>query len=243
MSTALELITTALQYLGVYAPGEDIEAADAATGLNRLNSMIDSWNNESLTTFYGLTQTGVIQAGKSSYTVGPGGDFDLPRPNGVAYGPGAAFLTDGNNNRYPVRVVPQSQWNMLWNLVSVTSNLPDTMFFDPQFPLAVINIYPTPNISGVALTWTSWAALMEFPDLTTDVEFPPGYKLAYETNLSVLLKPFFLNAQLDPDVRMAAADSKGNIKRANIRQSNALFDPELSRGQGRPYNIYSDTSR
>jgi hypothetical protein len=243
MTTALQFVTGALENIGVYDPSEPLSDEDANRGFDRLNSMIDSWNTESLTCFYELSQSGAVQANKNRYTVGPGGDFDVVRPTRVKYGPGAAILTDGNNNRYPVKVMPQDSWNLIWNLVSVTSNLPDTMFFDPQFPLAVINLFPMPNIGGMTLTWTSWAALGAFPDLTTDLSFPPGYKLAIELNLAVMLKPFWSGAQLDPDVRMQAMEAKGNIKRSNVRQNNALFDPELSRNQGRPYNIYSDTYR
>ncbi|MGH6737592.1 MAG: hypothetical protein ACREDY_00910, partial [Bradyrhizobium sp.] len=147
MTTALDLIQDSLESIGVYAPGETVSDADARRSLVVLDDMLDSWSNESLTCFAILEQSGMLIPGQNQYTIGQGGltwgespwgppstwtapaDFDLPRPIRVINGPGAAYLTDSNNNRYPVDVVPRDYWNMIWNLTEVTSNLPNIMFY------------------------------------------------------------------------------------------------------------------
>ena len=51
MTTALDIITGAYGLLGIYGVGSAIASQDAQLGLSVLNDMLDSWSNESLTTF------------------------------------------------------------------------------------------------------------------------------------------------------------------------------------------------
>ncbi len=95
MTTALDIITDALQKTGIYAPSETINDADANIALIALNKLIDSWREEFLY-LYELTQT-VIQAqnGKQVYTIGAptGADIVQPRPQKINGGPGAAMAS------------------------------------------------------------------------------------------------------------------------------------------------------
>jgi len=216
-----------------------------ARGFSLINQMIDSWSNESLTCYAVVEQSGVPNVGQTSYTIGPDptADFPMQRPIRLITGPGAAYLMDTNNNRYPVQVIARDEWNLIWNLVAVTSNLPNTIFYDPQFPLGVINIFPQPNTSGITLFWDSYLQLTDFASLSAPVGLPPGYERAIQQNLALEFEPYYPNAVITQLLRMQAAESKGNVKRSNIRPVKAVYDRELSRGGGRPYNIYSDSYR
>ncbi len=132
---------------------------------------------------------------------------------------------------------------MIWNLVSVNSNLPDTIFYDPQFPAGIINVFPQPNTSNVTLFWDSYLQLERFLSLAETVRLPPGYERAIQQNLSLEIEPYYPQAVVTANLQRAAAESKGNVKRTNIRPVIAIYDRSLSRGGGRPYNIYSDTYR
>lgn len=244
MTTALDMISAALKKLGVFASGETIDAASAADSLKALNDMLDSWSNEALACFAIQEQSVTLVAGKSSYTIGPGGDVNGIRPLRLIEGPGAAYLLDTNENRYPVSVVPRDKWNEIWNIVSTTSNLPDTLFYDPQFPLGTINIYPAFNGTlGVALYFDSYAQLSGFAGLTTAVSLPPGYVKAVQDNLALELAPYFKPDNWQPPALLLkqAAESKGNIKRANTRENIAELDHGLI-ARGGSYNVYSDTA-
>ena len=238
MTTALDLITGALIDLGVYAPGETVTDADAEYCLGKLNDLLDSWSNESLACYANLEQSVVLQVGVSQYTIGSGGMIAAPRPLRIQTGPGAAYITDFNNNVFGVDVIPQDQWNMLGNR-TVTSNIPDTIFYDPQYPLGIINVYPTPSI-GYTLYFDSYLQLSEFSSLSTTVSFPPGYVRAIKSNLAIEVKPGFKDAQIDPIIVEVASRSIAAIKRSNIKENVAVFDPELiAKGNG-SYNIYTD---
>jgi hypothetical protein len=238
--TAMDIIQDALELLGVYSPGDTVSDADAQRSLTTLSDMMDVWSNESLACFAWLTQTFVMVNNKFQYTVGPGGDIDGPRPLRVSDSPGAAYILDNNQNRYLMDVVDQLKWNLDTTAVA-NSDLPDHLFYDPQFPLGIINIWPTPSGSaGYTCSFLSYLQLSEFTSLSDPFSLPPGYKRAITTNLCMSLKPYFTSAVLDPDIRLEAATTKAAVKRNNMRTQIAVFDPELvSRGNS-VYNIYTD---
>jgi hypothetical protein len=82
--------------------------------------------------------------------------------------------------------------------------------------------------------------LNEFASASAALSLPPGYKRAITTNLAVMLKPHFLDSQMDPDIRLEARESKATVKRNNMREQIAVFDPELISRGNQVYNIYSD---
>lgn len=240
MATAQDVITDALQMLGVYDPTMPLSDSDAQLGLSVLNDMMDSWSNESLSCFAILEQSAPLVPGQQSYTIGPSGNFNMTRPLKIMDGPVSAYVQDGNGNNYPMEVVTRDKWNLYGNRSNVvTSDFPDVLFYDPQFPLGIINVMPFPTIA-YTMFWDSYLQLSEFANLSTAISLPPGYKLAMGTNLAVALKPYFADAQLDPIIAARAMDSKGNIKRTNIRPSVAVYDSEIVSRAQVSYNPYTD---
>ncbi len=238
MATAQDIIQAALEELGVYAPGETMTNADASRGLWVLNAMLDSWSNESLFC-YAIKETSFpLVVGQQQYTIGPGGQINATRPLRVIEGPGAAYITDQNNNIYPVGVIPQDQWNLI-GLRTNTSDIPDTMFYDPQFPLGIINIFPVPLMT-YTFTFDAYLQLSDFTGLTTALTLPPGYQDAIQHNLAIRLKPFFRDAQIDPLIVELASQTKAAIKRNNLRTNVAVYDAEMISRATPTYNIYRD---
>jgi hypothetical protein len=239
--TASQLIMRSYQMIGYLGAAETMTSADAQLGLDMLNKMLDSWSNESLTCFSILEQSFPLVVGQSSYTIGP-----LPSANVVAVrpiklieSPGSAYLQDFSQNNYGVDVVTREQWNNIANRGSDTvSDIPDTLFYDPQFPLGVINIWPNPTI-GYTLFFDSYAQLSDMGTLYQTFSLPPGYELAIMSNLAVFLGPFCKNALVSQDVKDIARLSKANIKRSNGRPNVATFDKEITKSGQPNFNIYS----
>lgn len=240
MTTALDLISDSLYELRVYAPGETVSAADTALALRILNRMLDQWSNESLACYAISEQSVALTIGKSQYSIGTTGtpDITATRPLKLVEGYGAAYIQDTQGNNFPVAVVTQEIWNTIGNR-AVTSQIPDTLFYDPQFPLGLLNVFPTPSIS-YTLFWDSHLPFTQFAALTAVVSLPPGYEEALLHNLSVRLKPNWKKAALDPAIAELARSSLANIKRTNLRPVQAAYDSEIvARGTG-SYNIYRD---
>lgn len=238
MTTALAIIQDALEMIGVASPGDTLSDADAERGLSVLNDMIDSLSNETLACFAYLDESFPLVVGQADYTVGPGGNINSTRPLRVSDSAGSAYLVDTNSNRYPMDVVDQMTWN-LRTTASVNSNLPDTLLYKPTYPLGTISIWPTPN-EGYTCHFFSYLQLTEFSTLQSTFSLPPGYKLAYTTNLAVALTPYFRDAEVNPIIALRADRSLANVKRTNARTQVAVYDAEIiARGQS-TYNIRTD---
>ncbi len=162
----------------------------------------------------------------------------ISRPLRIIETPGSAYIRDANGNKYPLDIVGRTQWNLIASQ-QVTSNIPDTMFYDNQYPLAVLNIFPVPTLS-YPLFFDSMIQLGNFTGYTSALNLPPGYKRALASNLAVNVKPYFSDGQLTPLVLDIAATSKANVKRTNIRIPKAVFDPEIVSNAQPTYNVYTD---
>lgn len=240
-TVASDIILDALQVLGVYAASETMNDTDSAKGLSVLNDMMDEWSNLNLNCYQITEQSGVLVVGQQTYTVGSGGNFNVTRPLNILMGDNRAYVTDTNGNIYTLTVVDRVGWNMIGNRsTTITSNFPDTLFYDPQWPLGVINVYPTPSVS-YTLYWDSLLPLTTFAALTTTFTLPPGYKRAITLNLAIELHPYF-GGQLMPEVATRASISLAAIKRKNLesRPMNSTFDSEIVTKAKGVYNPYSD---
>ena len=240
MATVRDVVQSSLEEIGAYAPGETVTDADAERALDQLNKMLDLWSNESLACYAILEQTVTLTIGVASYTIGSGGAINLTRPLRILEGPGAAYIKDTNNNRYAVDVVPRDVWNQI-GLLTATSNIPHTLFYDPQFPLGVINIFPVP-LSAFGLYWDSYQQLARLATLDTAISFPPGYETAIQDNLAVRCGPFFKNAVVSTDAEQLAIQAKRSIKPANRRTNIAVYDKEIVSRASPTYNIFRDKS-
>lgn len=238
--SALTIITQSLRKMGVYAPSEALTDSDAQQGLESLNDMLDGWSNDSLSCFAVLEQTFTLTPGVGTYTIGPGGMIDRVRPLKVMFGTGTAYLLDQNGDKYPVEVVTRDKWNLITQ-PNITSDLPSYLFYDPQYPLGIINLYPLPNI-GYPVFFDSYQQLGSFTSLSTLLSLPPGYKKALQDNLVIELWPFFKPdaAQIPGNLERDAARSLMKVKRTNIRPSQASYDPEIVAKARGSYNIYNN---
>lgn len=239
--TAQSMIQDVLEAMKVYAPGVSVNAADSARMLSVMNQMLDTWSNEPYACFANLEQFFPLVPGKRSYTIGPAGaDIIAPRPLEIMIGPGRAYLMDVNNNRYGISVVEQDEWNQI-GLLTDSSDMPDTLFYDPQFPLGIINIHATP-LRAYTVYFDARLQLATLNNLSVAFSLPPGYMEAIKDNLLIRGWKYFKQGSPTQEMKDDAGRSLGNIKRTNIKQSPAKYDAAVvSRAQG-GYNIYSDST-
>jgi hypothetical protein len=243
MTTALDMMQASLEQIQVYPPGVTIGAADSARALWVLNNMLDNWSNQKLACYANVEQSFVLQPGVNQYSIGVGGTINKTRPLTINTGPGAAYLMDFNNIRYPMDVVEQDQWNLI-SLLTELSDLPTTLFYDPQYPLGLINVFPQPTMQ-YTVYFDSRLPLIDLVNNQSTFSLPPGYLEAIQNNLSVRLWRYYKKipiSQGDPDLLMLAKDSLGDIKRTNMRQSPSIYDSAVVSKASSVYNIYTDSS-
>src|SRR5882672_10811936 len=82
--TALDIITATFQNLNVFQQGATVPAPQANDGFKRLNRMISMWATQSTTVPFIERDEFTLVSGKGGpsnpYTIGIGGDFNIPRP-------------------------------------------------------------------------------------------------------------------------------------------------------------------
>ena len=210
MTTASDLIESAVLKIGAKATGETLTASEAADSLKVLNSMLDSWSIDRLYVYQIVQGTHTWTGGAGSMTIGVSGAINTTRPVKIEDG---TFFRDSHNIDTPVKILRErSSYDRIVSKVDTTS-FPLFLFYDPAYPLGTIYVYPVP-ISALTLKLNTWKPLQNFTDLTTDLALPPGYQWAIEHNLAIHLSPVFA-LPVPPDVRLEAKISRSRLKQIN----------------------------
>lgn len=244
MTTFTDIATDALLTLGVYAPGESISAADMSQAFTTFNDMIDFFATQNLMSYANVEQSFTLVPGDNQYPIGPTGQILQARPMEILGNPGAVRVVDPQGTNYPVMVVDQFAFNNLSagtiagsNVVN--SNTPDILFYDPQFPNGVINLWPTPTMAWT-LYFQSKLIISEAATLTSAISLPPGYNLMLKRNLAKWLLPYFGDQLGQLAMARVVADAKetlAQIKRRNIKIPLSTFDSGIvTKGVG-TFNI------
>lgn len=232
--TALDLIKAAMRIIGVTAQGNPLSSEDAANGLEALKLMLQRWSAGSLTV-YQISQNSVtLTADKSQYTIGDGGDVDATRPTRIV----GIFVRDDNGNDFLVRQIDDRQYRSISGKTSV-SQRPSSFWYNPNYPLGEINLYPVPNVSGETMFVDSQQPLTEFASLTTDASFPPEYLPAIKWSLASELAPEY-GKQITRDMAMMARASLEKIHTVNAASQLRSAQLDIPAGARSSYNIYTD---
>jgi hypothetical protein len=231
LSTARDLIKGSLRLIGALASGETPPADELQDGLSALNAMVGSWSTESLSVFYKVREEFTLTASQQSRTIGVGGNFDTARPIKIE----AATIEDQSSTstpEYPLEILTLDQWAAI-SIKSVQSTLPSRLYYEPEYPLGVLYLWPIPTAANKLVLY-SLKSLTSFTSLDTDLSFPPGYERALRYNLAIELVAEY-GKSVSGEVGTIAVESKANIQRINIKENLLGMDSALL--GGRPYNI------
>jgi len=241
---ASDIITRSMRLLQALGGTEVPKADEANDALTALNALLDSWSLEGLMTYETLERSFSLQVAKNSYTIGPSGaDITATRPLDIVQ----AYVQDASSNNFPMRIIPMDKWNLIGNRgVGITSQIPDTLFYDPQFPNGVINVFPTPLLT-YTLFYDSALNQVTFAALTTNLSMPPGYERAFVYNLAVEISSMFgipipAAQPGQKNVAQLAAESLANVKRANIKEVISEYDGSIISKSYATYNIFRDSN-
>ena len=214
MATALDLISSALRLVNVQAAGETVPIDMANDSLAVLNDMIDSWNTDRLAIFTTRIDDFPFVLGQQSYTLGTGGDFNIPRPARIDAMSSILLYNPANPVEEPITMYSVEQWQTQVPVKAVPGNFPLICYDDGGFPLRTLNFWPIPQNQPVSCRIYSWQALDEPPALATVISVPPGYKEAFRYNLAVRLAAEFA-ASVPAAVAQIASESLARVKTIN----------------------------
>lgn len=228
MATALEIIESAMGKLGLIGPGDTVAPEDSDVCLNRLNTLVDSWENENLFAYTTTDTTFTLPANTTSRTIGPAMEINVARPVKILRG---SFVRVDSID-YRLTPVSEAEYNDISLKSSVGTLTPSVCFYDGGVPTGIVYFWPmaatsvevhliTPESGGTAAS------------LSTEYVFPPGYQRALEYNLAVEIAPDF-DQEPTRMLMGAAANSKRALKRTNSRIPQLDMEQITSSNRGRP---------
>ena len=234
-----DLITAALQDLGVVPSGNMPSPDDSSLGLARLNEFIDTCKAEGLTIPSLARTTWTMTSGVASYTIGPGATINTDRPvspqdiGGIGYvntavtpnyERGLDLLTDDAYQATPLK--------------SLTSLYPSVFYYRATVPNGTLLPLPIPtagNLLGVIYTNTPLGEVL----LTDTVVVAPGFRRFFRSNLCIELAAAFGVTNPPPSIVKTAEESRCTVKRANVRMEELVVDAALWPGRAGTGNVYS----
>jgi hypothetical protein len=207
-STVLDLITRALRLAGQLGPGRLPNASEVSDALLALNGMMDGWNTDPLKIYTRRIDVYPLIPSKYTYTIGPSGDFDAPRPTAIEI----ANLILGGTLRKPIELINDQQWSRI-KLQTVVA-LPQRLYNDGSYPLSTLYLWPGPSADQQLELYT-WQQLAEFNAQDNAITCPPGYFDAMSYNLAVRLGLEWAKP-VRPEVASMANSTLADIKALNL---------------------------
>jgi hypothetical protein len=225
MTTALDLITKAMQKAGIITKNEAPASDEAADALDTLNDLWESWSTESLLATSRTKEVFTVTGGVQEYTIGIGGDFDTIRPILLV----DAFVRLGDIDYNLIKITDSDEATIPYKGIQ---GIPQFINYNNGSPLGVISLFPLPE-STYELHLITEKPLLAVA-LNTVVSLPPGWSRATIYNLAIELAPEY-GQEAPPSVQRIAGQSLGNIKRT-VAKNRTMDVPIKTRGG---YNIYT----
>jgi hypothetical protein len=170
MTTCQDVLYGALRQISSVTPGEAIEGTEASNGLTVINRLLAAFSME-----WGLIQDVTVEnfplvVGQTSYTWGIGGNFNSVRPDKIFN----CWLYDSLSGiRYPLKMLSDNQYQAipLNNIQSIVK----AVYYDPQYPLGILNLYPTASLTTYILYTETYKPMAQFATLTSTMNLPGEY--------------------------------------------------------------------
>ncbi len=207
MATALTLIDSALQEIGVYGAGETVSGDDAALCMDALNDIIDGLKLESLTIYATQDVSASLPAATSSRTIGPAMQFATARPVRLEDG---CFITVGNLE-YPLEIISQVQYNAI-ALKTLEGPWPRYVMYDATMPTGTLYFWPQ---GACTVHLNVQIPLTAFTSTSNTLSVPPGYKRLLELLLAEEVAPKF-QKQISPGTAKKLFNARRVVKRSNL---------------------------
>ena len=213
MTSASDIIYGALRLISSATPGEAIEGTEANNALVVLNQMLAAFSME-----WGLINVPTLEVfplivGQTSYTMGVGGNFNTVRPDTIFN----QWLFDTSSGiRYPIKMLSDNQYNII--TLNTIQSIPKAIFYDPQYPLGIIYIYPVASLTTYQLNLESIKPIAQFSTLTSTMNLPGEYFKCLKLLLADDLAPEY-GFEIPQNLRTLIDNARMLMKARNFRRS------------------------
>lgn len=239
-TTPSDIILQSLKDAGTLGVGQSALAEDMNDAFRKLNWMIAQWARKRYLVYH-LVQVGFTSTGAQSYTVGPGGNYNVAvRPDKLE----AAFFrqlvqSQPNQIDYPLELL-QSMEDYSRIALKQLQSFPSYIFYDSGWPLGTIYPWPVPQANLYSVFIIIKEQLAQFTSLAQTIDLPPEYMAALQFNLTIRLWPAYKQAP-DATIVALAKDALNVLRGANTQIARLTMPDDLTRPG--VYNPYSDIVR
>jgi hypothetical protein len=227
LDTTGDLINFVLRASGINGVGQSPMAEDSNTGLDFLRMLIAQWNRKRWLV-WNEVETAKVATGANSYTIGPGGDFSVARPDKIHaawvrfppfQGPNAVDI--------PLTII-QAKEDWARTTIKDLQSLPTHVFYDSAWPMGVIYFHPVPPGGHYEMHLVLKATMPVYTTLTDPLNLPDEYIEALVWSLCVRMQMAY-GLPSRPDHAAAMRQAVNVVMMANT-QIGLLKMPNFSRG-------------
>lgn len=236
--TPNDLILLALKQTNVLGVGQSASAEDLNDCFALLNMMLAQWQRRRYAVFH-LKNVSFQCDGRQFYTIGPGGDFDMPRPSKVE----SAFFrqvvpSTPNQIDYPLEIIrAREDYDRIY--LKDMQSFPQYLFYESDYPLGKVYAWPVPS-ALYELHLTIFDPLQTFATPYDEIQLPPEYAEAIMYNLALRIYPLY-GLQVNPAVAQLAKASMNILEASNVQVPRLKTPASLTRSG--VYNPYADRVR
>ena len=233
-----DIVARSLRMSGIIGIGQRMSSDDAQTTMDALSDILAQWQVQRWLV-YGLETHSVTANGALSYSIGPGGDFNMVRPDRIE----AAFMRFNNTgvttvDRPLVLINAREDYNRI--ATKNIGSVPNSVFYDNAYPVGELYFWPVPASGTCNLFVTTKTPLPQISDMTQVLDMPPEYIAPLRYELASLLRTEYT---LPPDPKLEALLTKGKsiLRNANAQVPTLRMGATVPGGNGGWYNPYSDS--
>jgi hypothetical protein len=204
--TLRQLISEALQEIGVLAAGETPTAEDAEFCRQKFARITDNWNAERAAVYADQYLTYTFNTGGTvPQTIGPTGATYTATQRPVTIEYANVILTD--DVRVPIALWDKAAYDAQ-TVPSVTATFPLAVYYNPSWPNGQLYWWPIPTTAyGLELQVRVTLSTLGLND---DVNLPPGYRDALTLTLAEDLTLAF-GRPVPPDLPRMAAKARARV--------------------------------
>ena len=236
--TVSKLFELALKRINVIGQGGSLTANDGDDALSFANNWLDSLAIEQITIPFRLRTTWTMVSGTATYTVGTGGDINIPRPTYIDH---VNYIDASLSPSIERELTPLTDAAYAAIPIKTLTNLlPSYYYWNPTYAsgLGTLTFWLVPTSSVLTGALYAGSPVAQFVNLTDTLSVPPGWQWFLQENLAVFFAAIYReNLPPDPELVKSAMLSKLAITRANLRLQEMTVDPALTHGSPRS-NIY-----
>src|ERR1017187_9721159 len=240
MTTVNEVITEAQKKSGLLADGQAMTGGDLVSAVADFNDMVGQWNTQRWMT-WDLVDLAFTSTGANSYTVGPGGNFNVTSaPTRLEFAYQRQLVVSGLNVDTPLQIIPSREEYSRLSLKGLIS-FGLYAFYDSAWPTGTLFLYPIPNptVYQIHIGIKNVYPVFTVATVGSVLNVPPAYIAAMKFNLAKRYRQAYgKGLRPDPELNVLARSSLDIVKQSNLQVPELVMPKSLIKSSG--YNILSD---